>query len=150
MKLCVLTILAFLSLPIMAQKQVSVIDDDSRQPVTNAIIADSIEEIAQTSTQGIAVVPRRKGKIIFVHKNYDRLTLDYDSIPAVVKMHRREYMLDEVEVLAKKGMTIHFDLGLNKVDMAESTRRQAEIQCRDLAICFSIVRNGSAGNTARN
>lgn len=120
MKLCVLTILAFLSLPIMAQKQVSVIDDDSRQPVANAIIADSIEEIAQTSTQGIAVVPRRKGKIIFVHKNYDRLTLDYDSIPAVVKMHRREYMLDEVEVLAKKGMTIHFDLGLNKVDMAEA------------------------------
>ena len=37
-----------------------------------------------------------------------------------MKMHRREYMLDEVEVLAKKGMTIHFDLGLNKVDMADA------------------------------
>lgn len=120
MKNVILILIAFISRPVMAQKQISVIDDDSRQPVAYAIIADSVDEIAKTSAQGITIVPRRKGKIIFVHKDYERMTLDYDSIPAVVKLHRREYMLDEVEVRAKKDMKIHFNVGLNKVDKANA------------------------------
>lgn len=120
LKPLLLSLLALLPLSMTAQKQVSVIDDDSRQPVPNAVIADSAEQIAQASVQGIAVIPRRRGKVIFVHKDYERLTIDYDSIPAVVKMHRREYTLDEVQVVAAKNMKIHFDLGLNKVDLADA------------------------------
>lgn len=114
-------LLLLLALPAMAQKQISVIDDDTHKPIAYAMIADSLGKIAQTSLQGIAQVPKHSGEIIIVHDSYDRVAFDYDSIPSVVKLHRREYTLDEVEVVGVKDQKIDMKgLGLDKVELADA------------------------------
>lgn len=118
--LCTLLFI-LLSLPTMAQKQLSVIDDDTGKPVPYAIIADSVGQIARTSLQGIAEVPESRGEIIIVHDSYDRVTYDYDQLPSVVRLHRRDYTLDEVEVFGVKPEKLDIHLkGLDKVDKADA------------------------------
>lgn len=124
MKHLILFSLFILSLPLMAQKHLNVIDDETGKPVAYAIIADSIGQIARTSLMGMAEVPKREGTIIIVHDSYDRLTCDYDSLPMVVRLHRREYTLDEVEVYGVKSeeLNIHLKL-LTQEDVADAKHK---------------------------
>lgn len=124
MKHLLIALLAALALPAVAQKQISIIDDDTRKPVPYAIIADSIGQIARSSLQGIAVIPARKGEIVIVHDSYDRITCDYDSLPAVLEMHRREYTLEEVEVMGVKVEKLDIHLkGMDKVEKADANQK---------------------------
>lgn len=124
MKHLLILLFSLVAVQAMAQKQISVIDDDTHQPVAYAIIADSTGQIARTSLQGIAIVPEHKGEIIIVHDSYGRVTYDYDELPTVVEMHRRDYTLDEVEVVGVKGekLDIHIK-GMDKVEKADAAQK---------------------------
>lgn len=104
--LLVFVSLCLVCISMHAQKRVSIIDDETRKPIAYAVVADSADIIARSSVQGMVVIPKREGQLIFSHESYDRLTIPYDSIPSVVKMHRRTYLIDEVEVVGQGNLTI--------------------------------------------
>lgn len=128
MRHLLISLLVFLACPAMAQKQISIIDDDTHKPIAYALIADSTGQISKSSVQGIAYIPKREGEIIIVHDSYNRVSFDYDSIPPVVEMHRRDYTLDEVEVIGSKDMKVDLEgmgIKLSKEEIADAKAKAA-------------------------
>lgn len=103
---------------VSAQKRISIIDAETHNPVPGVIIADSEGEISKGSAQGLAVIPKRKGKIIFAQPYYEKLEIDYDSIGPVVKMTHLTMMIEEVEVRGVGGGNVDNDAF--KVDIDEN------------------------------
>lgn len=108
-----------------AQKKISIIDAETHNPVPGVIIADTLGEISKGSAQGLAVIPKRKGKIVFAQPYYERLEIDYDSIMPVVKMTHLTMMIEEVEVRGVSGEKIDKNAFTPKTNDVETQLQQA-------------------------
>lgn len=88
---------------IQAQQMISVIDLDTRNPICRALFIQDDDTIAYTSPQGIAMVPKKPGKIIVAAKDYKTITINADSLPAVICIKSELEQLDEVVVIGNKS-----------------------------------------------
>jgi len=96
-------ILIFLvvSLSASAQKVIRFVDADLDSPIAYVLVADKDSVIARANEYGAAFIPKRTGKIIFVHDAYERVEMDYNELPEVLVMQRRTYDIDEVVVVGQ-------------------------------------------------
>lgn len=85
-----------------SQEMVSVIDDVSRTPVSQAYFIQGRDTIAYTTPQGIALLPKTSGKIKIVCRDYKSIWVDSDSIPAVIHLRSELTQLDEIVVIGDK------------------------------------------------
>ena len=99
---------AFFVLPVGAQQMISVIDDDTHDPIGNALFVLDGDTIAYTSPQGIAMVPKRSGIVTVTAYDYKSMIFIADSIPAVIRLKSEIKKLDEVFVFGKLGLKRKF------------------------------------------
>lgn len=92
-------LLIFATSDIYAQQMVSVIDEDTREPVARAAFTQNGDTITYTSLQGIAMLPKVSGLIILTCKDYKSIEINADSIPAVINMKCLVERLEEVVVV---------------------------------------------------
>lgn len=104
----IIVILALLlfALSLRAQQMISVTDLDSHQPVGRAYFIHNGDTIAYTSPEGLAIVPRRSGNITITAKDYKPLTLNADSLPAVIRIKCEVERLEEVIVIGDKNKLV--------------------------------------------
>lgn len=99
MRLILVLLLIFTTSDIYAQQMVSVIDEDTREPVARAAFTQNGDTITYTSLQGIAMLPKVSGVIILTCKDYKSIEINADSIPAVINMKCLVERLEEVVVV---------------------------------------------------
>ena len=99
MRLVLVLLLIFTTSDIYAQQMVSVIDEDTREPVARAAFTQNGDTITYTSLQGIAMLPKVSGLIILTCKDYKSIEINADSIPAVINMKCLVERLEEVVVV---------------------------------------------------
>lgn len=116
--IAVLLFLVFFVLPIGAQQMISVIDDDTHDPIGNALFVLDGDTIAYTSPQGIAVVPKRSGIVTVTAYDYKSMIFIADSIPPVIRLKSEIKKLDEVFVFGKFGLKRKFSdkSGYDRID----------------------------------
>ena len=109
---------AFFVLPVGAQQMISVIDDDTHDPIGNALFVLDGDTIAYTTPQGIAVVPKRSGIVTVMANDYKSMIFIADSIPAVIRLKSEIKKLDEVFVFGKFGLKRKFSdkSGYDRID----------------------------------
>ena len=98
-------LLIFATSDIYAQQMVSVIDEDTREPVARAAFTQNGDTITYTSLQGIAMLPKVSGLIILTCKDYKSIEINADSIPAVINMKCLVVRLEEVVVVGDSTKT---------------------------------------------
>ena len=98
-------LLIFTTSDIYAQQMVSVIDEDTREPVARAAFTQNGDTITYTSLQGIAMLPKVSGLIILTCKDYKSIEINADSIPAVINMKCLVERLEEVVVVGDSTKT---------------------------------------------
>ena len=98
-------LLIFATSDIYAQQIVSVIDEDTREPVARAAFTQNGDTITYTSLQGIAMLPKVSGLIILTCKDYKSIEINADSIPAVINMKCLVERLEEVVVVGDSTKT---------------------------------------------
>lgn len=98
-------LLIFATSDIYAQQMVSVIDEDTREPVARAAFTQNGDTITYTSLQGIAMLPKVSGLIILTCKDYKSIEINADSIPAVINMKCLVERLEEVVVVGDSTKT---------------------------------------------
>lgn len=98
-------LLIFATSDIYAQQMVSVIDEDTREPVARAAFTQNGDTITYTSLQGIAMLPKVSGLIILTCKDYKSVEINADSIPAVINMKCLVERLEEVVVVGDSTKT---------------------------------------------
>lgn len=98
-------LLIFTTSDIYAQQMVSVIDEDTREPVARAAFTHNGDTLTYTSPQGIAMVPKVSGVIILICKDYKSIEINADSIPAVINMKCLVERLEEVVVVGDSTKT---------------------------------------------
>ena len=86
MKPLLVLLLIFITTNIHAQQMVSVIDNDTHEPVSPALFTQNGDTIAYTSPQGIVMLPKVSGTILITCKDYKSIEINADSIPAVIRM----------------------------------------------------------------
>ena len=106
--IAVFLFLAFFVLPLRAQQMISVIDDDTHDPIGNALFILDGDTIAYTSPQGIAMVPKRSGIVTVTAYDYRSMIFIADSIPPVIRLKSEIKKLDEVFVFGKMGLRDKF------------------------------------------
>lgn len=106
--IAVLLFFAFFVLPVGAQQMISVIDNDTHDPIGNALFILDGDTIAYTSPQGIAMVPKRSGIVSVTANDYRSMIFIADSIPAVIRLKSEIKKLDEVFVFGKFGLRNKF------------------------------------------
>lgn len=106
--IAVLLFVAFFVLPVGAQQMISVIDNDTHDPIGNALFILDGDTIAYTSPQGIAMVPKRSGIVTVTANDYRSMIFIADSIPAVIRLKSEIKKLDEVFVFGKFGLRNKF------------------------------------------
>ena len=106
--IAVLLFFAFFVLPVGAQQMISVIDNDTHDPIGNALFILDGDTIAYTSPQGIAMVPKRSGIVTVTANDYRSMIFIADSIPAVIRLKSEIKKLDEVFVFGKFGLRNKF------------------------------------------
>lgn len=99
MKSSLILLLIFITSSIHAQKMISVIDTDTREPVAYAAFTQNGDTITYTSLQGIAIMPEVTGTLLLTCKNYKPIKVNADSIPAVIRMKCLIERLEEVVVV---------------------------------------------------
>ena len=102
----VLLFLAFFVLPVGAQQMISVIDHDTRKPIWRAYFIQDGDTIAYTSPEGIALVPKRPGKVSIIARDYKTQTFNADSIPPTIHLISELQQLDEIVVIGDKNKYI--------------------------------------------
>lgn len=107
LRLALLLLLLF-ALHIRAQQMISVIDDDTHDPIGNALFILDGDTIAYTTPQGIARVPKRPGIVTVTAYDYKSMIFIADSIPAVIRLKSEIKKLDEVFVFGKFGLRNKF------------------------------------------
>lgn len=105
MKPFLVLLLIFATSDIYAQQMVSVIDEDTREPVARAAFTHNGDTLTYTSPQGIAMVPKVSGVIILTCKDYKSIEINADSIPAVINMKCLVERLEEVVVVGDSTKT---------------------------------------------
>ena len=105
MRLILVLLLIFATSDIYAQQMVSVIDEDTREPVARAAFTHNGDTLTYTSPQGIAMVPKVSGVIILICKDYKSIEINADSIPAVINMKCLVERLEEVVVVGDSTKT---------------------------------------------
>ena len=105
MRLILVLLLIFTTSDIYAQQMVSVIDEDTREPVARAAFTQNGDTITYTSLQGIAMLPKVSGLIILTCKDYKSIEINADSIPAVINMKCLVERLEEVVVVGDSTKT---------------------------------------------
>ena len=105
MKPFLVLLLIFATSDIYAQQMVSVIDEDTREPVARAAFTQNGDTITYTSLQGIAMLPKVSGLIILTCKDYKSIEINADSIPAVINMKCLVERLEEVVVVGDSTKT---------------------------------------------
>lgn len=105
MRLILVLLLIFATSDIYAQQMVSVIDEDTREPVARAAFTQNGDTITYTSLQGIAMLPKVSGLIILTCKDYKSIEINADSIPAVINMKCLVERLEEVVVVGDSTKT---------------------------------------------
>ena len=106
--IAVLLFLVFFVLPVGAQQMISVIDNDTHDPIGNALFVLDGDTIAYTSPQGIAMVPKRSGIVTVTADDYKPMIFIADSIPPVIRLKSEIKKLDEVFVFGKFGLRNKF------------------------------------------
>ena len=106
--IAVLLFFASFVLPVGAQQMISVIDDDTHDPIGNALFVLDGDTIAYTTPQGIAMVPKRPGIVTVMANDYKSMIFIADSIPAVIRLKSEIKKLDEVFVFGKFGLRNKF------------------------------------------
>ena len=99
MKPILILLLIFITTDIRAQRMISVIDTDTREPVAYAAFTQNGDTIAYTSIQGIAILPKASGMIRLIRKDYKPIKINADSIPDVIRMKCLIERLEEVVVV---------------------------------------------------
>lgn len=92
------TFLCCLCNNLWGQKHVTLVDDQTGNPVVKAVVGNADAELGYTDLRGQFVVMPQEGDVIFAHEIYDRTVYAYDALPDTIVMIRRTFMLDEVEV----------------------------------------------------
>lgn len=105
MRLILVLLLIFATSDIYAQQMVSVIDEDTREPVARAAFTQNGDTLTYTSPQGIAMLPKVSGLIILTCKDYKSIEINADSIPAVINMKCLVERLEEVVVVGDSTKT---------------------------------------------
>ncbi len=105
MKPLLVLLLIFITTNIHAQQMVSVIDNDTHEPVSPALFTQNGDTIAYTSPQGIVMLPKVSGTILITCKDYKSIEINADSIPAVIRMKCLVERLDEVVVFGDSTKT---------------------------------------------
>ena len=100
----VLLLFSLFVLHVRAQQMISVIDDDTHDPIGNALFILDGDTIAYTTPQGIAMVPKRPGIVTVTAYDYKSMIFIADSIPAVIRLKSEIKKLDEVFVFGKFGL----------------------------------------------
>ena len=101
-------LLSLFALHIRAQQMISVIDDDTHDPIGNALFILDGDTIAYTTPQGIAMVPKRPGIVTVTAYDYKSMIFIADSIPPVIRLKSEIKKLDEVFVFGKFGLRNKF------------------------------------------
>lgn len=112
-----------------AQKTVRLIDAETQMGIKDIVIANEHDILCRTNAEGVALIPRQEGKVIFAHELYDRVELSYDSIPELISLQRRTYALEEVEVLGKQGKKV--DKNIFESERLRTDMRLAAIKPSD-------------------
>ena len=99
----ILLILITFAIHLQAQQMISVIDHDTRKPIWRAYFIQDGDTIAYTSPEGIALVPKRPGKVSIIARDYKTQTFNADSIPPTIHLISELQQLDEIVVIAKFG-----------------------------------------------
>jgi hypothetical protein len=107
-QILILLILTSFALHLRAQQMISVIDDDTHDPIGNALFILDGDTIAYTSPQGIAMVPKRSGIVTVTAYDYRSMIFIADSIPPVIRLKSEIKKLDEVFVFGKMGLRDKF------------------------------------------
>lgn len=102
----ILLILITFAIHLQAQQMISVIDDDTRQPVCHATFIQDGDTIAYTSPEGIAIVPKLSGKVIVCAQDYKSVEFNADSIPAVIRIKCEIERLEEILVIGDKNKIV--------------------------------------------
>lgn len=102
MRFIIVLLLFFVSTNIRAQQMISVIDQDTRNPIWRAYFIHDGDTIAYTSPEGIAILPKVSGKIKIVCHDYKGVTFNSDSIPGVIHLKSELEQLDEITVIGDK------------------------------------------------
>ena len=99
--------LIFITTSIRAQQMISVIDQDTRNPIWRAYFIHDGDTIAYTSPEGIAILPKVSGIILIVCPDYKRVTFNSDSIPDVIHLKSELEQLEEITVIGDKDKVKH-------------------------------------------
>lgn len=99
MKPLLVLLLIFITTDIRAQRMVSVIDNDTHEPISPALFTQNGDTIAYTSPQGIVMLPKVSGTILITCKDYKSIEINADSIPAVIRMKCLVEHIEEVVVI---------------------------------------------------
>lgn len=99
MKPLLILLLIFITTNIHAQQMVSVIDNDTHEPISPALFTQNGDTIAYTSPQGIVMLPKVSGTILITCKDYKSIEINADSIPAVIRMKCLVEHIEEVVVI---------------------------------------------------
>ena len=86
---------------------ISVIDQDTRNPIWRAYFIHDGDTIAYTSPEGIAILPKVSGKIKIVCHDYKSVTFNSDSIPDVIHLKSELEQLEEITVIGDKDKVKH-------------------------------------------
>ena len=107
MRIIIILQLIFITTSIRAQRMISVIDQDTRNPIWRAYFIHDGDTIAYTSPEGIAILPKVSGKIKIVCHDYKSVTFNSDSIPGVIHLKSELEQLDEITVIGDKDKVKH-------------------------------------------
>ena len=102
MRVVIILQLIFITTSIRAQQMISVIDQDTRNPIWRALFIHDGDTIAYTSPEGIAILPKVSGIIKIVCLDYKSVTFNSDSIPDVIHLKSELEQLDEITVIGDK------------------------------------------------
>ena len=103
MRIIIILQLIFITTSIRAQQMISVIDQDTRNPIWRAYFIHDGDTIAYTSPEGIALVPKHPGKVTIKARDYKSVTFNADSIPGVVHLKSELEQLEEIKVIGDKN-----------------------------------------------
>ena len=106
----ILLILITFAIHLQAQQMISVIDHDTRKPIWRAYFIQDGDTIAYTSPEGIALVPKRPGKVSIIARDYKTQTFNADSIPPTIHLISELQQLDEIVVIGDKNKYIPKEL----------------------------------------
>ena len=107
MRIIIILQLIFITTSIRAQQMISVIDQDTRNPIWRALFIHDGDTLAYTSPEGIAILPKVSGKIKIVCHDYKSVTFNSDSIPGVIHLKSELEQLDEITVIGDKDKVKH-------------------------------------------